>query len=79
VVALHYITLQGSTSSATNMTFYSRIPFASPPERFQPPQPPQDISSAGIYHAARTFDLCPQRASNGSEAASSRATRTCAP
>ena len=67
VVVLSYITLQGSTSGATNVTFYSRIPFASPPERFRAPQPPLDVHGVGIYGAARPFDMCPQRASNGSE------------
>jgi carboxylesterase type B len=65
LIRLPYATLMGSTSLENNLTMYRRIPYASPPERFRAPKPPQSI--AGIYDTDRTFDMCPQRTNSGSE------------
>ena len=69
VVKLDYITLQGATSSAYNLTYYRRIPFGASTagaNRFRAPQPPAPVTN-GTYDTDRTFDMCPQRSVNGSE------------
>ncbi|XPS71369.1 hypothetical protein M3J09_003555 [Ascochyta lentis] len=69
VVALDYVTLQGATSSAYNLTYYRRIPFGAStagPNRFRAPQPPAPVTN-GTYDTDRGFDMCPQRTVNGSE------------
>ncbi|KAI5781275.1 carboxylesterase [Geopyxis carbonaria] len=70
LVHLSYGSFQGAYSSAYNITHFRRIPFAAPPtgvNRFRAPQPVTPIPSGTIYDSNRDFDMCPQRASNGSE------------
>jgi carboxylesterase type B len=69
IVKLDYITLQGTASSAYNLTYYRRIPFGAStagPNRFRAPQPPTPVTN-GTYNTDRSFDMCPQRTVNGSE------------
>lgn len=69
VVNLDYVSLQGSSSTRYNLTYYRRIPFAASTagkNRFRAPQPPSPIKN-GTFNTDRAFDMCPQRTVNGSE------------
>ncbi|KAI4718553.1 carboxylesterase [Aureobasidium sp. EXF-10727] len=66
---LDYGTFQGSYSARYNLSYWQKIPFAAPPvgqNRFRGPQPPIPITN-GTYNSTQAFDMCPQRAVNGSE------------
>ncbi|KAJ5815577.1 hypothetical protein N7474_007354 [Penicillium riverlandense] len=68
LVHLDYGSFQGNYDSTYNLSYFRKIPFASPPtgmNRFRAPQPPQKIS--GVYNTDQDFDMCPQRTVNGSE------------
>ncbi|KAI0189344.1 carboxylesterase [Xylaria flabelliformis] len=67
--ALDYGTFRGAYNPIYDITYWQRIPFAAPPvdqNRFRAPQPPLPITH-GVYDSSQTFDMCPQRAVNGSE------------
>ncbi|KAL7272292.1 hypothetical protein RUND412_004909 [Rhizina undulata] len=67
-VVLDYGTFQGKYSSAYNISYFRRIPFAAPPmgeNRFRAPQPVEAVE--GVYDSDQSFDMCPQRTVNGSE------------
>ncbi|TGO30314.1 hypothetical protein BPAE_0006g00540 [Botrytis paeoniae] len=67
--SLDYGTFQGAYSSAYNITYYQKIPFAAPPtgnNRFRGPQPPLPITN-GTYNSIQTFPACPQKGNVGSE------------
>ncbi|KAB5563422.1 carboxylesterase [Coniochaeta sp. 2T2.1] len=69
VATLDYGTFQGAYSAKYNISYWQKIPFASPPvgqNRFAGPKPPQPITN-GIYDSSQPFDMCPQRTVNGSE------------
>jgi carboxylesterase type B len=66
---LDYGTFQGAYSSAYNISYWTKIPFAAPPvgeNRFRAPQPPVPITD-GIYNSSQAYDICPQRTVNGTE------------
>lgn len=68
LVALDYISLQGKYNEAYNISYFRKIPFAAPPvgeNRFRGPQLVETIE--GVYDADLAYDMCPQRATNGSE------------
>ena len=69
LATLSYGTFQGRYSSAYNITYFRKIPFAAPPvgiNRFRAPQPVDPITN-GTYDSDGTFAECPQRTMNGSE------------
>jgi carboxylesterase type B len=69
LVNLDYGSFQGQYDSTYNLSYFRKIPFASPPtgeNRFRAPQPPQ-IITGGSYDTNQDFDMCPQRTVNGSE------------
>ncbi|KAL9086747.1 MAG: hypothetical protein Q9159_003966 [Coniocarpon cinnabarinum] len=69
IAALDYGTFQGAFSTAYNISYWQKIPFAAPPvgvNRFRAPQPPLEITN-GTYNSSQAFDMCPQRTVNGSE------------
>ncbi|OGE52631.1 hypothetical protein PENARI_c009G10437 [Penicillium arizonense] len=69
LVNLDYGAFQGQYDSTYNLSYFRKIPFASPPageNRFRAPQPPQKIIG-GSYDTNQDFDMCPQRTVNGSE------------
>jgi carboxylesterase type B len=69
LVNLDYGPFQGQYDSTYNLSYFRKIPFASPPtgeNRFRAPQPPQKIIG-GSYDTNQDFDMCPQRTVNGSE------------
>ncbi|KAJ5770615.1 uncharacterized protein N7511_002666 [Penicillium nucicola] len=69
LVNLDYGSFQGQYDSQYNLSYFRKIPFASPPtgeNRFRAPQPPQKITG-GSYDTNQDFDMCPQRTVNGSE------------
>lgn len=69
LVHLSYGSFQGKYDSTYNLSYFRKIPFASPPtgeNRFRAPQPPAQISN-GPYNTDQDFDMCPQRTVNGSE------------
>lgn len=69
IVKLDYGTFRGAFSSTYNLTYYRKIPFAASTagrNRFRAPQPPLRIDN-GTYNTDKSFDMCPQRAVNGSE------------
>lgn len=66
---LDYGTFSGAYSAEYNISYWQKIPFASPPtgeNRFRAPQPPARITN-GTYNSTRPFDFCPQRTVNGTE------------
>jgi carboxylesterase type B len=68
-VKLRYGTFTGAYSTAYNLTYYRKIPFAASTagrNRFRAPQPPLPITN-GTYNTNQAFDMCPQRTVNGSE------------
>ncbi|KAF1973054.1 carboxylesteras-like protein [Bimuria novae-zelandiae CBS 107.79] len=68
-IKLSYGTFSGAYSSAYNLTYYRKIPFAASTagrNRFRAPQPPLPITN-GTYNTNQPFDMCPQRTVNGSE------------
>ncbi|PLB47116.1 alpha/beta-hydrolase [Aspergillus steynii IBT 23096] len=69
LVRLDYGAFQGKYDATYNLSYFRKIPYASPPtgtNRFRAPQPPQRVSN-GIYNTDQDFDMCPQRTVNGSE------------
>ncbi|TLS27385.1 hypothetical protein PpBr36_05297 [Pyricularia pennisetigena] len=69
-VALDYGSFQGGYSADYNISYWQKIPFAAPPVgalRFRGPQPPDSYKCGGVYNSSQTFDMCPQRTTNGSE------------
>ncbi|KUI54057.1 Lipase 1 [Cytospora mali] len=69
IAELDYGTFEGAYSSAYNISYWQKIPFAQPPVgdlRFRGPQPPLSITN-GTYNSTQEFDMCPQRTVNGSE------------
>lgn len=66
---LDYGNFRGSYSSEYNISYWQKIPFATPPvgeNRFRAPQAPLPILN-GTYNSTQSFDMCPQRTVNGSE------------
>lgn len=69
LASLDYGTFQGAYSSAYNICYRTKIPFAAPSvreNRFRAPQPPVPITD-GIYNSSQVYDSCPQRTANGTE------------
>lgn len=69
LIHLDYGSFQGKYDSTYNLSYFRKIPFASPPtgeNRFRSPQPPATITD-GTYDTDQDFDMCPQRTVNGSE------------
>jgi carboxylesterase type B len=68
LVQLSYGTFRGKYSSAYNISYFLRMPFAAPPtgiNRFNAPQPPAPIE--GIYDSNRPFGACPSGSSKDTE------------
>ncbi|KAJ5234663.1 uncharacterized protein N7469_003831 [Penicillium citrinum] len=59
LVHLDYASLKGKYDSTYNLSYFRKIPFASPPTA------PEAITS--LYDTDQDFDMCPQRTVNGSE------------
>ncbi|CAL3969433.1 unnamed protein product [Diplocarpon coronariae] len=69
VASLDYGSFQGTYSSAYNISYWRKIPYAAPPtgeNRFRAPQAPIPITN-GTYDSNQPFELCPQRTVNGTE------------
>ncbi|KAI9035116.1 putative carboxylesterase [Aspergillus affinis] len=69
LIRLDYGAFQGKYDATYNLSYFRKIPYASPPtgiNRFRAPQPPHRISN-GVYNTDQDFDMCPQRTVNGSE------------
>lgn len=69
LIHLDYGAFQGKYDATYNLSYFRKIPYASPPtgtNRFRAPQPPQRVSN-GVYNTDQDFDMCPQRTVNGSE------------
>ncbi|KAI1864259.1 hypothetical protein JX265_008630 [Neoarthrinium moseri] len=69
LASLDYGSFQGTYDVRYNISYWQKIPYAAPPvggNRFRAPQPPLPITS-GVYNSSQPFDMCPQRAVNGSE------------
>lgn len=69
LIHLDYVSLQGKYDNEYNLTYFRKIPFASPPtgeNRFRAPQAPKTIIPS-LYDTDQDFDMCPQRTVNGSE------------
>ncbi|KFA68035.1 hypothetical protein S40285_09584, partial [Stachybotrys chlorohalonatus IBT 40285] len=67
---LDYGTFQGAYSQEFNISYWQKIPWAAPPtgqNRFRGPQPPAVLAADQPYNSSQTFDMCPQRATDGSE------------
>ncbi|CAI7662965.1 unnamed protein product [Penicillium pancosmium] len=69
LVHLDYGIFQGKYDNTYNISYFRKIPYASPPtgeNRFRSPQPPATITDE-IYNTDQDFDMCPQRTVDGSE------------
>ncbi|KAF7189465.1 Carboxylesterase patB [Pseudocercospora fuligena] len=69
IANLDYGSFKGAYSSEYNISYWQKIPFAAKPigpNRFRAPQPPDPITN-GTYDSSKTFDMCVQRTTNGTE------------